>query len=158
MKTLQIFLLSLASIMLSFTAAAQTKTETIAVSGECGMCKKKIETAAKAAGAIYADWNVDSKKLTVKYSESANAAKIQQGVAAAGYDTPAAKAPDSAYNKLHDCCKYERTASTESCCADETCCTDGICTKEAACCNDKSCCTDGGCKKDAVKITPVKSS
>jgi hypothetical protein len=75
--------------------------------------RKKLKPPPKPAGASYAVWNVTSKELTVNYStESSNAAKIQQAIADAGYDTPAAKASDSAYNSLHGCCKYERTAKT----------------------------------------------
>ena len=136
MKTLQIIFLSFFSIVLSLGAFAQSKTETFAVSGECKMCKKHIETAAKDAGATYAVWNVDSKKLTVKYnSESSNTAKIQQRIADAGYDTPLAKASDSAYNSLDDCCQYKRTAQTSQTSDKASCCT-----KDAACCKDGSTC------------------
>jgi len=136
MKTLQIIFLSFFSIVLSLGAFAQSKTETFAVSGECKMCKKHIETAAKDAGATYAVWNVDSKKLTVKYnSESSNTAKIQQRIADAGYDTPLAKASDSAYNALDDCCQYKRTAQTSQTSDKASCCT-----KDAACCKDGSTC------------------
>jgi periplasmic mercuric ion binding protein len=93
---------------------AQAKSETLKVSGECGSCKKKIEAAAKKAGATYAVWNVDSKELTIKYNNtSTNSAKIQKAVADAGYDTPDYKATDEAYNKLDGCCQYERTAEKE---------------------------------------------
>ena len=110
MKTLQIILFSFVFTMLSVGAFAQTKKETFTVSGECKTCKKKIETAAKEAGATYAVWNVDSKMLTVKYnSETANTIAIQQRIAAAGYDTPLATATDSAYNNLDECCQYQRT-------------------------------------------------
>ena len=51
MKTLGIF--SIAAVLLAFTSCvnAQAKTETFKVSGNCGMCKTKIEKAAKDAGA-----------------------------------------------------------------------------------------------------------
>jgi hypothetical protein len=141
MKTIKFFLLSTLFIVLAQVGFAQEKTEKIKVSGECGMCKSKIEKAAKSAGATYALWDVEAKVLTVKYnSTSSNAAKIQEGVAAAGYDTEKVKATEEAYNKLHSCCKYERTAApaaTESCCnADGTC-------KNA----DQGCCKDGKCSK-----------
>ena len=46
------------------------------------MCKSSIEKAAKAAGATTAEWNKDSKALTVTYnSTSTNTAKIQQKIA-----------------------------------------------------------------------------
>src|SRR5579875_3833258 len=101
MKTLKAFFFSFVLICLSTVVFAQIKTETINVSGECGMCKRKIETAAKAAGATSAVWNTDTKVLTVKYnSRSTNTSKIQNSVAAAGYDTKDVKATDAAYDKL----------------------------------------------------------
>jgi periplasmic mercuric ion binding protein len=145
MKTLQILLLSFSFTLICSGAFAQkgsfnqTKTETFGVSGECGQCKKKIETAAKDAGATYAVWNVKSKELTVKYnSESSNTAKIQQRIADAGYDTPLAKASDSAYNSLDECCQYDRATKTSQAGAkaEETTC----CTKDAACCKDGATC------------------
>ena len=85
MKTLQIFICSLLMVTFSFAANAQEASEAFKVSGNCGMCKKKIETAAKTAGASYASWNTETKQLTVKYSStSSNAAKIQQSIAAVG--------------------------------------------------------------------------
>lgn len=108
------FILSFILTSIVAVGFAQAKTETLKISGECTTCKKKIETAAKKAGASYALWNVDSKQLTVKYnSTSTNSEKIQRSIADAGYDTPEYKATDDAYYKLDDCCQYERTASKE---------------------------------------------
>lgn len=108
------FILSFILTSIVTVGFAQAKTETLKISGECTTCKKKIETAAKKAGASYALWNVDSKQLTVKYnSTSTNSEKIQRSIADAGYDTPEYKATDDAYYKLDDCCQYERTASKE---------------------------------------------
>jgi periplasmic mercuric ion binding protein len=151
MKTIKYFLLSTLFIVLAQVGFAQEKTEKIKVSGECGMCKNKIEKAAKSGGATYALWDVAAKELTVKYSTtSSNTAKIQQSVAAAGYDTEKVKATNEAYEKLHACCKYERTAAsaaTESCCnadgtcknADQGCCKDGKCTKATAAGKEATC-------------------
>jgi hypothetical protein len=114
------------------------------------MCEAKIEKAAKAAGATYADWNKDTKIITVKYnSTSSNLAKIQKSIADAGYDNVGAKTTTEAYDKLHDCCKYDRAAvsATNSekmdCCkkdgtAKMDCCKDGKCTKEGH--DGKDCC------------------
>jgi hypothetical protein len=138
--------------MLSMVSFAQkTKTEIIPVSGNCGMCESKIEKAAKEAGASSAEWDADTKKLTVKYNSSTtNAGKIQQSIAAVGYDTRDVKATDAAYNKLHGCCQYERTAETKKACCTEKCeMKDGKCTDMAAC-KDKGCCTaEGECKAGA---------
>lgn len=152
MKTLNVILFFALFILFSQTINAQTKSATFKVAGECGMCKKKIETTAKAAGASYASWNETSKALTVKYSsKSSNEDKIQESIAAVGYDTPKYKATDEAYEKLHECCKYERVASRTTCCDGATCtkeeckkcCADGKCTAAM------DCCKDGKCTKEA---------
>jgi hypothetical protein len=141
MRTLKILSIALIGLSISLTSFSQKeKTETIKVSGNCGMCKKKIETAAKDAGAKYASWNVDTKVLTVKYSsKSTDNAKIQQAVAKTGYDTEKIKATDEAYNNLHACCKYERADAKSSCCDDEKCNKDD--------CGDMSCCKKEGSEK-----------
>ena len=147
MKTLKFFF-SVLFITIASVSFAQTKSETFKVAGECGMCKKKIEAAAKEAGASYALWNTESKVITVKYnSTSTNKAKIEQAIAGVGYDTQGMKATDDAYNKLHECCKYERAgASTaaHSCCNDEKC-TKTACTKDGKCSPDMACCKEAGC-------------
>jgi len=152
---------------------AQTTTERFQVSGNCGMCKSKIEKAAKDAGASSASWNEDSKELVVSFaSGNSSVAQIQQKIAEVGYDNAGARATDASYNKLHGCCKYERTAaSTEppcckggvctmanqkNCCKDgkcmaaskkEDCCKNGVCTKA----NEKNCCKDGKCTASSSK-------
>jgi copper chaperone CopZ len=157
MKTLNIFSIIFFCCFLSAAAVAQkTKTETFQVSGNCGMCEAKIEKAAKAAGASFADWNVDTKIITVKYnSKSTSLAKIQQSIAEAGYDNTGAKAKDETYNKLHGCCQYERTDANDSVASD--CCKDGKCAKEGHdgkdCCKKAGdakmdCCKDGKCTKE----------
>ena len=149
MKTLKIFPFLVTFVALSSAVFAQTlKTDTISVSGNCGMCKAKIEKAAKTAGAKEASWNAGKKILTVKYnSSSSNAAKIQNAIAASGYDTRDVKATDEAYERLHSCCQYERSAQLKklNCCSDKCEMKDGKCTDMAAC-KDKDCCDgDGDC-------------
>jgi hypothetical protein len=153
MKTIQsLFLVLFLSI--ASASFAQTKTEKINVSGECGMCKKKIEKAAKDAGATYAEWSTESKVLTVSYaSNTSNKAKIEHAVAGAGYDTQGVKATEDAYNKLHECCKYDRNAATSAsaCCQAEKC-TKSACMKDGKCSPDMSCCKEAGCDtKDCCK-------
>jgi hypothetical protein len=160
MKT-QSFILSLFSLLfISFASIAQTaKTENIKVWGNCGMCKKTIETAAKDAGATEANWNTETKILAVSYTSSSNNQKIQKAVAASGYDTQDFTAPDEAYNKLHECCKYDRKAATpaksgaaaagSACCDGKDCCKDGKCVKHAKGDKAMDCCKDGKCEKHA---------
>lgn len=160
MKTFQKFLPLFLLISFSTISFAQTKTEKIKVSGECGMCKSKIEKAAKSAGAEYASWSPDTKLLTVKYKNtSSNSAKIQKAVAAVGYDTQDVKATDEAYDGLHSCCKYERTESSgdAKACCDAARCTESKCMKDGKCAADMSCCKDSGCdQKDCCKKDEAK--
>lgn len=110
MKTITIFAAILFSAFISNSAAAQTqKTETIKVWGNCGMCKKKIERAAKGAGATTASWSEKTKQLQVSYTtEKTSNMKIQEAVAKVGYDTQDLTATDKAYHKLDACCQYDR--------------------------------------------------
>ncbi|GAB4092421.1 heavy-metal-associated domain-containing protein [Flaviaesturariibacter terrae] len=154
MKKVFSFLAILILVCFASAAFAQVKKETINVSGECGMCKKTIEAAAKKGGASFASWNVDTKVLTVRYdAKSSNTAKIQQSVAAAGYDSPGYRASDEAYNKLHACCQYERAgAAAPASCCDSGKCKQTACMKDGKCAPDMSCCKEGGCaEKDCCK-------
>lgn len=171
MKTLKAFILSFVIVACSSVSFAQTtKNDTLDVAGVCGMCKKKIETAAKSAGASFASWSPDSKKLVISYNPAAtNSVKVQQSVAAAGYDTPEVKATEAAYTNLHECCKYDRTAAAAKadCCANgkctkgDDCCKAGTCAKDASCCAKTGgaaccepgagCCKDGKCSKHAAR-------
>jgi hypothetical protein len=152
MKSFKLFICASLFTLLAQAGFAQTKTQKIKVAGECGMCKNKIESSAKKAGASYAIWNVDTKELIVKYnSTSSSSAKIEEGIAKAGYDTPNYKAKDEAYDSLHECCKYDRSNSSAKCCDSEKC-SEGACMKDGKCSPDMSCCNDSGCsEKDCCK-------
>jgi copper chaperone CopZ len=114
MTKIRLFTTIFVLLFATMFANAQNKTETISVSGNCGMCKTNIEKAAKKAGVADADWNKETKILTVAYDPAAtDAAKIQQSVADAGYDTRDIRGSDEAYKKLSPCCKYERTKTYE---------------------------------------------
>lgn len=85
-----------------------TKTS-FKVSGNCDMCKERIEKAAKIEGVKNAVWNQDTHLLTVAFApEKVTLEKIQQSIANTGYDTEKFKAPESAYNNLPKCCQYEK--------------------------------------------------
>jgi mercuric ion binding protein len=98
----------LAFLMMGFFAVAQTPT-TIKVSGNCGMCKKHIEKAAKDAGATTANWDKVTKILTVSFEAGKTTTdKIETAIAGAGYDTEHKEASAEAYKKLDECCQYDR--------------------------------------------------
>ena len=94
--------------MSSIFAAA--KTEKIKVYGNCGMCKTRIEKAAKSVnGVSKASWSDKDKTLTVTYDDGKTAPlKIEEAVASVGHDTDHKKAADKTYNGLPGCCKYDR--------------------------------------------------
>ena len=86
-----------------------TKTESIKVLGNCDMCKARIEKAAKIPGVSRAEWNIDTKVLTLVYdSSTVKVDDVQKGIAAVGHDTEKYRAEDKVYNNLPSCCHYER--------------------------------------------------
>lgn len=93
---------------------AQTSDkETIKVWGNCGMCKKKIEKAAKSAGATSASWDADQQQLKVTYEkDKSSSSKIQEAIAKVGYDTQDYTADNSVYENLPGCCQYDRKPAT----------------------------------------------
>jgi len=93
-----------------FGFALHTETTTFKVYGNCSMCKKRIEGAlTKNENIVKADWNVETKMLTVVYNPHAISVNdIHKIVADAGHDTDQVKADDATYKELMGCCKYKR--------------------------------------------------
>jgi periplasmic mercuric ion binding protein len=86
------------------------KTETIKVYGNCGMCKTRIEKAAKVEGVNKAEWSDETKLLTLVYNPSKiTSDDVQKKISAVGHDTEKYKADEKVYNGLPECCKYERS-------------------------------------------------
>lgn len=103
------------TLLLSITFAnaqiKNAKTETAKIYGNCGMCKKTIETAANVNKTAKVDWNVDTKMASITYdTKKTNPDEILKRIALAGYDSDKFLAPDAVYDKLHGCCQYEREA------------------------------------------------
>jgi periplasmic mercuric ion binding protein len=88
----------------------QKSNDSFWVAGNCGMCEERIEDAAKSVKGVHsAEWNKETQMLSVSYdSDLIKISKVHSAVADAGHDTKLNKADDEAYNKLADCCKYER--------------------------------------------------
>lgn len=109
MKSIKTLLIAACAVLSVSVFAQDIKTAVIKVNGECGTCKKKIETAAKVPGVSKADWNKDTKVLTLSYDPAkVNTDSVQKRIAAVGYDTEKYKADDKAYKALDECCQYER--------------------------------------------------
>jgi len=107
-----IFLLNACNGQSQSTAEASTAngmTTKFKVYGNCGMCEKRIEKAAKIEGVTFADWDEDSKMLTVTFdSTKVKPGQVHKAVAAVGHDTEKERASDEVYAQLHGCCQYER--------------------------------------------------
>ena len=79
------------------------------VRGNCGMCKKTIETAANSVdGVTAATWDKAKKKMNISFDASkTNALAVQTAVAKSGYDTENVTGNLESYNGLPGCCKYD---------------------------------------------------
>jgi len=122
MKKLLVVPIMLASVWLSFGNELNSKnafsvseiqhleTTTFKVYGNCNMCKKTIESSLKDVEGIQkADWDVKSKMMTITFNPHQISLKsIKEKIASVGYDTDEVKAQESVYNKLPNCCQYER--------------------------------------------------
>lgn len=125
------------------TISAQKKSKSklvdIKVSGQCDMCKARIEKAAfKVKGVKSAEWHPDDKVLHVVLNENkTDVLAVQTKMASIGHDTEGVLASDEAYNGLHGCCKYDRQFKPvcENNC-DKSCCKDKA-VKPKSCCASK---------------------
>lgn len=86
-----------------------SKSETVKIYGNCGMCKKTIETAAFVKKQASAQWDVDSKMAVINYdSTQTTLDDVLKRIADVGYDSDKFTAPDDVYNSLPGCCQYDR--------------------------------------------------
>ncbi len=123
MKTIKIlFTVAILLVTVSFANAQSDKTErtisiktqTIKVSGTCSMDKRRIENAAYSIdGVKSAVWDEYTQVLTLKYSvfKKDAADNVQKKIASVGNDTEKYRADDTVYQKLPDCCHYQRKQS-----------------------------------------------
>jgi outer membrane receptor for ferrienterochelin and colicins len=111
MKSFIVSILLGCLLLLSYTNLfAQSKldsTVSFKVSGVCDLCKERIEKAAKGKGVSHADWNIDTKMLTLIFDPSRTTIeKVNDRIADVGHDTYQKKASDAVYKALHPCCRY----------------------------------------------------
>lgn len=80
------------------------------VSGNCELCKKRIETAAKSVkGVSSAVWDDKTKQIHVEFNrKQTNLNDIQKAIAKAGHDTEKIKADKKVYDSLPKCCLYRK--------------------------------------------------
>lgn len=99
-------------ILLTFLLAAtlgvfaKPVTQQILVKGECDMCKDKIEKALDIPGISFAEWNVETKMLTVRYNDKkVSEDQIYATISGLGYATDKTEANTAAQQKLDKCCQ-----------------------------------------------------
>lgn len=101
------------SFLLSISSVAQIKnatTLTLKIDGNCEMCENTIEKAGNKKKEAKVGWDKESKVATIVFnSKETNEDEILKRIALAGYDNEKFLAPDDAYAKLPECCKYDRT-------------------------------------------------
>lgn len=102
-------------LIVSFSANAQEKKNKnakydIEVNGNCEMCKKRIEKAAfSVSGVKTAEWHSDDQTLHLILNEQKGSIlEVKKAVAQVGHDTDEVKATNEQFEKLHECCMYER--------------------------------------------------
>ncbi|SFC72077.1 Outer membrane receptor proteins, mostly Fe transport [Parapedobacter composti] len=114
-------LFTLMAVLLSMPALARhvpaevrapqgDSTVILTVAGNCGMCKNRIEQAAKEAGAKSAAWDAESQQLRITITAPTSLAGIRKNIAATGHDVDGLPADGNAYQALPGCCQYSRTA------------------------------------------------
>lgn len=89
--------------------AQQTVKLELFTSGNCGMCKDRIEKAAAGDGVKQATWDAATQILTVEINPLlTNKEDIKKRVAKVGHDIDGLLADDETHANLHACCIYER--------------------------------------------------
>jgi len=90
--------------------SVSSTTDIIMVYGNCGMCKKRIESSlSQAKGVHSAKWNAETKVMIVKHDkEVISMDDIKKRVAKVGHDTDKFLADQKVYDALPGCCQYER--------------------------------------------------
>lgn len=117
----------LLAILLVSTVAvmAKTVTQKILVKGECGKCKDKIETALDIPGVSFAEWNKETKMLTVRYNDKkVSEDQIHTIVSDLGYATSKLGANKAKQAALAKCCQPKDLKACSS-------------KKDAGCCSKK---------------------
>ena len=114
MKKIFIFLL-----IVPFFSLSQSKSKTVKqdflVSGNCIMCKNRIETATlKLNGVKYVNWNPKTDNFSIIFnSKKVSIDEIRSKIAEVGHDNGKYISNLETYDGLPDCCRYRHTGKHE---------------------------------------------
>jgi periplasmic mercuric ion binding protein len=108
-------ILGMMLLIIAFSTQAQEKKNKnakhkIVVNGNCEHCQQRIQKAAfSVAGVKSASWNIETHYLNLTINEEkTSVTAVKKAVAKVGHDTDSEKAPDAVYEKLPECCQYQR--------------------------------------------------
>jgi len=91
------------------TAGRSAEHTSFQIAGNCGMCKDRIEAAARTVpGILTAHWDAESQEIHIDFESGVALDDVHSVIAQAGHDTELRKAPDDVYGALPECCLYER--------------------------------------------------
>jgi periplasmic mercuric ion binding protein len=111
MKTKIKMIVGIAFLLISFNLSAQkqpkTITKTFKTSAICSMCKERIDAKLNyTKGIIYADLDVPTKMLTVKWkTKNISEAEIKDIISDTGYDIDDISANVESQKELPNCCQ-----------------------------------------------------
>jgi hypothetical protein len=104
----------LLSAVVSNAQIKNSKTDTVKIFGNCGMCETKIEKAGTQKNIAAVDWDKNTKMATLIYdSKITNKEEILKRIALVGYDSEKVYAEETAYRALPSCCQYVRAADVK---------------------------------------------
>ena len=102
-------------LFVGFGSQAQEKKNknakyTFEVSGNCEHCQMRIQkTAYKVKGVKMANWDIGTHQMEVIINEKmCSVEDVKKAIAAVGHNVEGYVAQEEVYNKLPECCKYER--------------------------------------------------
>jgi len=103
-----IFLLLLIPLLSFSQTKEKNARDTFEVSGNCEMCKKRIESATLSLkGVKYVSWSPQSKNFSIIYnSTKVSIDDVKKKIADVGHDNSSYTATNETYENLHFCCKY----------------------------------------------------
>ncbi|MDA9015412.1 heavy-metal-associated domain-containing protein [Flavobacteriaceae bacterium] len=109
-KLIALFMIAFPLGMMAQEKTSKNTKLSFEVSGNCEMCKKRIEKAAfSVKGVKMATWDIPSNIISVIHDpKKAPVEMLQQAIATVGHDTPLVKTEDAVYDKLPMCCLYDR--------------------------------------------------
>ncbi len=114
LKKIMVTMFLLLSVIVANAQIQNSKTESVKIFGNCGMCKSRIEKAGNSKDLAIVEWDKKTKMATLTYdANKTNSDEILKRIALAGYDSEKVIATDEAYSNLPGCCQYDREAKVE---------------------------------------------